>query len=81
MNPLKWTLKELWQRLQLEKVPKKKRCKDCKYQFPIIPYCEAPTVRWCDYMRGGIQFMPIPQQINKTGECKHYKRKWWKFWR
>lgn len=66
-------------------------CYNCKYFadfFTTGPYCKAPTGRivndpiWGRYKERVNEKTNSPYYPTKCtkGECKLYKRKWWKFW-
>ncbi len=74
--------------------PKEKKvyCGDCKYlrdnisRFayrPIKYFCYTPynLVKRGNFKRTWKQPVADPQELNKNNNCKHYRRKWYKFWK
>ncbi len=76
--------------------PKEKKvyCGDCKYLRdnysyfgfalrPIKYFCYAPynLVKRGDFKNNWKQPVADPQELNSNNNCKHYRRKWYKFWK
>ena len=63
----------------LENEDDKVYCEDCRYssflRYNTCFYKEK------EYRNLDINVMYFGQNDNDEGECKNYKRKWWKFWR
>ena len=60
---------------------KKKYCKNCKwFKNHIIGYRCQIKVREDSYSTDYIINSFHPNQQNEKGNCKNYKKLWWKFW-
>ena len=63
-----------------ENYPVKVYCKNCKH-CKIYAECSMFSKRYKDIM--GDSYMSCVENcflVNRTFDCKYYKRKWWKFW-
>ena len=68
---------------------KKVYCKNCKWNYLL--FCYPPKEKVRDYYWFGGDPWILPscmkkyehqqrEKLNKNGNCKYYKRKWWKVW-
>ena len=58
-------------------------CKDCKFHYiDLIGYefCFSPENLEDSYKAPKSWTKLKPSTLNQDNNCKHYQRKWWKFW-
>lgn len=55
---------------------KKVYCKNCEFEHGhFVCYWDAIQL-----LKEEITGKKIKTYLNEQGDCKYYKRKWWKFW-
>lgn len=59
----------------------KKYCKNCQFITNTGVGCEPHIVEYNEYIGEMWRKVIISGELpNITGDCRYYKRKWWKFW-
>lgn len=56
-------------------------CKNCKYDFfdkNICYYTFSGGNEYSGYYKEHVNF--VKESKNGKGDCRYYKKKWWRFW-